>query len=61
MKPRSKGAKSPEAVYDPVANVLAAGGRVPKKFAKARPVSAGPTREAMEAQAKVSAARRVGV
>ena len=47
------------------ARVLAAGGRVPRKFAKmaaeaaARPVSAGPTKSEMEAQAKVSAARRV--
>jgi 16S rRNA (cytosine967-C5)-methyltransferase len=46
-------------VDDPVARVLAAGGRVPKKFVKARPVSAGPTLQALEAQAKVSAARRV--
>ena len=44
------------------ARVLAAGGRVPKKFAaavRARPASAGPTLGALEAQAKVSAARRV--
>jgi 16S rRNA (cytosine967-C5)-methyltransferase len=46
-------------VHDPVAKVLAAGGRVPKKFVKARPVSAGPTLGALEAQGKVSAARRV--
>jgi 16S rRNA (cytosine967-C5)-methyltransferase len=32
---------------------------VPKKFVKARPVSAGPTLGALEAQAKVSSARRV--
>ena len=44
---------------DPVAKVLAAGGRVPKKFLKARPVSAGPTMAAMEAQAKITPARRV--
>ena len=44
---------------DAAARVLAAGGRVPKKFAKARPVSAGPTLQAKEAQAKVSPARRV--
>ncbi len=56
MKGKSK--KSVEA-NDPVARVLAAGGRVPKKFVKARPVSAGPTLGALEAQAKVSAARRV--
>jgi 16S rRNA (cytosine967-C5)-methyltransferase len=39
--------------------VLAAGGRVPKKFAKARPASAGPTLAAAAAQAKLSPARRV--
>ncbi|QHN05561.1 RNA methyltransferase [Granulicella sp. WH15] len=39
--------------------MLAAGGRVPKKFAKARPASAGPTLSALEAQTKVTAARRV--
>ncbi len=44
---------------DAAARVLATGGRVPKKFAKARPESAGPTLGALEAQAKVSAARRV--
>jgi 16S rRNA (cytosine967-C5)-methyltransferase len=44
---------------DPVARVLAAGGRVPKKFVKARPVSAGPTLEAAAAQAKITPARRV--
>ncbi len=57
MKAKSKGEK--RVVDDPVARVLAAGGRVPKKFVKARPVSAGPTLGALEAQAKVSAARRV--
>ena len=41
------------------AAVIAAGGRVPKKFLKARPASAGPTREAALAQTKLSAARRV--
>jgi 16S rRNA (cytosine967-C5)-methyltransferase len=41
------------------ARVLAAGGRVPKKFAKARPVSAGPTLGAAEALAKITPARRV--
>jgi len=46
-------------VIDPVAKVLAAGGRVPKKFVKARPISAGPTMEQAEAQAKVTPARRV--
>ena len=45
------------------AAVVAAGGRVPKKFmkefAKARPASAGPTREAAVAHAKITPARRV--
>ncbi len=44
---------------DPVAKVLAEGGRVPKKFIKARPISAGPTLEAKAAQAKITPARRV--
>jgi 16S rRNA (cytosine967-C5)-methyltransferase len=51
--------KNGKAVHDPVAKVLAAGGRVPKKFVKARPVSAGPTLEAAAAQAKITPARRV--
>jgi 16S rRNA (cytosine967-C5)-methyltransferase len=54
-----KGKAQGREVDDPVARVLAAGGRVPKKFVKARPVSAGPTLGALEAQAKVSPARRV--
>ena len=41
------------------ARVIAAGGRVPKKFAKARPVSAGPTLGEQEALAKITPARRV--
>lgn len=41
------------------ARVIAAGGRVPKKFAKARPVSAGPTLGAAQASAKITPARRV--
>ena len=41
------------------ARVVAAGGRVPKKFAKARPVSAGPTLGAAAASAKITPARRV--
>ena len=46
------------------ARVLAAGGRIPKKFAPkaevpARPSSAGPTLQAKQSQAKLSAARRV--
>ena len=44
---------------DAAARVVAAGGRVPKKFAKARPVSAGPTMAAATATAKITAARRV--
>lgn len=44
---------------DAASRVLASGGRVPKKFAKARPASAGPTAEAALAQAKLSPARRV--
>ncbi len=52
--------KTPEqAGLDAAARVLAAGGRVPKKFVKARPVSAGPTAAEAEAQAKLSPARRV--
>lgn len=59
----SKAAKS-ASVADPdgleaAARVLASGGRVPKKFSKARPVSAGPTAGAALAQAKLSPARRV--
>jgi len=41
------------------ARVIAAGGRVPKKFAKARPASAGPTMGAAQATAKITPARRV--
>ena len=41
------------------ARVVAAGGRVPKRFAKARPVSAGPTLGAAAATAKITPARRV--
>ena len=48
-----------EGGLEAAARVAAAGGRVPKKFLKARPVSAGPTLGAKEAQAKLSAARRV--
>ena len=39
------------------ARVLAAGGRVPKKFVRARPASAGPTMGEAEARARVSPAR----
>ena len=56
---KAKGKREAASIDDPVARVLAAGGRVPKKFVKARPVSAGPTLGALEAQAKVSPARRV--
>ncbi len=59
MKAQGRGKREERRGDDPVARVLAAGGRVPKKFVKARPVSAGPTLGALEAQAKVSAARRV--
>ena len=45
--------------FEAAARVLAAGGRVPKKFAKARPASAGPTLAAQQSQAKLSPARRV--
>jgi 16S rRNA (cytosine967-C5)-methyltransferase len=59
LKAQGRGKREERRGDDPVARVLAAGGRVPKKFVKARPVSAGPTLGALEAQAKVSAARRV--
>jgi 16S rRNA (cytosine967-C5)-methyltransferase len=42
-----------------IARVLAAGGRLPKKFVKARPASAGPTLAAAQSQAKITPARRV--
>ena len=44
---------------DAAAAVVAAGGRVPKKFVKARPASAGPTLGAAVAKAKITPARRV--
>ncbi len=54
---------APRTGLDAAAAVVAAGGRVPKKFmkefAKARPASAGPTREAAVAHAKITPARRV--
>ena len=60
MKARHKGPRLPPGgIVDPVAKVLGAGGRVPKKFVKARPVSAGPTLGAMEALAKITPARRM--
>ena len=53
-------AKTPEELgAEAAARVAAAGGRVPKKFLKARPVSAGPTLGALEAQARITPARRV--
>jgi 16S rRNA (cytosine967-C5)-methyltransferase len=58
-KGNQPGVKHNQPAADAVERVLAAGGRVPKKFIKARPVSAGPTLQALEAQAKVTAARRV--
>ena len=57
---RNSAPKSQEqAGLEAAARVLAAGGRVPKKFAKARPVSAGPTMGAATASAKITPARRV--
>ncbi|ADW68199.1 RsmB/NOP family class I SAM-dependent RNA methyltransferase [Granulicella tundricola] len=58
MKSKGKSVKGDPLGFDAAAKVLAAGGRVPKKFAKARPVSAGPTLGAAQAQAKVTPARR---
>lgn len=43
---------------DAAAAVVAAGGRVPKKFVRSRPLSAGPTLEAGKALARISPARR---
>ncbi len=57
MKTRTK--PVPRTGEEAAAAVIAAGGRVPKKFAKARPASAGPTREAAAAHAKITPARRV--
>ena len=51
--------KADDQGLEAAARVIAAGGRVPKKFAKARPVSAGPTMSAATATAKITAARRV--
>ena len=55
---REEGRVDPQGL-DAAARVIASGGRVPKKFAKARPVSAGPTMSAATATAKITAARRV--
>jgi 16S rRNA (cytosine967-C5)-methyltransferase len=63
----AKPAASPPVAEDSglaaAARVIAAGGRVPKKFAKAtvraRPASAGPTMSAATATAKITPARRV--
>ena len=56
--PLQQGKASLRTGEEAAAAVLAAGGRVPKKFVKARPASAGPTREAGEALAKITPARR---
>lgn len=56
---RAKPKPVPRTGEEAAAAVIAAGGRVPKKFAKARPASAGPTREAAVAHAKITPARRV--
>jgi 16S rRNA (cytosine967-C5)-methyltransferase len=56
-KPASQGSQVPG--LDAAAAVVAAGGRVPKKFVKARPASAGPTLEAATSRAKITPARRV--
>ena len=48
-----------KAEQEALQRVIAAGGRVPKKFAKARPVSAGPTKDVAVASAKITPARRV--
>lgn len=55
---RVEGRADPQG-FEAAARVIAAGGRVPKKFAKARPASAGPTLGAATATAKMTAARRV--
>ena len=52
-------ARQEDAGLAAAARVIAAGGRVPKKFAKARPASAGPTLGAAEALVKITPARRV--
>lgn len=57
--PRQATLSPEEAGLAAAARVVAAGGRVPKKFAKARPVSAGPTAGEAVAQAKITPARRV--
>ena len=55
---RAKGKPPARSGEEAAAAVLAAGGRVPKKFAKARPASAGPTREEAASLQKVTPARR---
>jgi 16S rRNA (cytosine967-C5)-methyltransferase len=58
--PVKAAAKTPEQLgMEAALRVLSAGGRVPKNFVKARPVSAGPTAGEAEAQAKLTPARRV--
>lgn len=56
---RNQPTKSTDGGLAAAARVIAAGGRVPKKFAKARPASAGPTLGAAEALVKITPARRV--
>jgi 16S rRNA (cytosine967-C5)-methyltransferase len=48
-----------DAEQEALQRAIAAGGRIPKKFAKARPASAGPTKDAAVASAKITPARRV--
>ena len=65
LKRKNSGVRTPDdGGLSAAARVLAAGGRVPKKFARAaadvaaRPVSAGPTLGQKEALGKITAARR---
>ena len=59
MKPGKRSTPHDAQGLEAAARVIAAGGRVPKKFAKARPASAGPTLGAATASAKITPARRV--
>ena len=56
--PGKRGEAADPQGLEAAARVIAAGGRVPRKFAKARPASAGPTREAGLALEKIAPARR---
>ena len=66
MKPKDPKSSAKRAARPPAdpqglhaaARVIAAGGRVPKKFANARPASAGPTLQVAAALDKVTPARR---